>query len=96
MRRCLSVCRISSPAASRQHEVEQDEIEHLGIRSKEPVFARGGHDDVLVLGLQRGGQHLGQLAFIFDNQDTHQIECYRPILASILTFVSGTAEGVGV
>jgi hypothetical protein len=41
------------PTASRQHQIEDHEIEELGIRSIEPVLSRRSDDDVVMLSLER-------------------------------------------
>ena len=78
------------PAPAGQHQIEDDQVEQLGVRAVEPVLSRRRDDDVVVLGLQGRGQDVRQLTFVFNDQDAHQVECYRPAPASILTFVSGT------
>ena len=40
------------PTAPRQHQIEDDEIEELGVRSIESVFSRRRNHDVVVLSLE--------------------------------------------
>jgi len=54
-----------------QHQVQDDEVEHLRIRAKEPVFTSRRHDDVVVLRLQRRREDLREFSLVFDDQDTH-------------------------
>jgi hypothetical protein len=60
-------------ASTGQHQVEDDQVEHLGIGAKEPLFASPGADDVVVLRLQRSGKNLRQLAPVFDDQNPHYV-----------------------
>ena len=77
------------PAAAREHQIEHHQVEQLGVRAVEPVLTGGRDDDVVVLGLQCGRQHLRQLPFVLHDQHAHDFACYRPAPASNLTFVSG-------
>jgi hypothetical protein len=80
------------PAAAREHQIEHHQVEKLGIRTVEPVLTGGRHDHVVVVGLQGGRQHLRQFPFVFDDEDAHHRACYRPAVASTLTFVSDMPE----
>ena len=70
-----------------QHHVQNEEIEHLRIRPEETLFTGGSHDNVVVLRSEGGGDNLGQLALVFDDQDPHYKRCYRGMRDPILTFV---------
>jgi hypothetical protein len=61
------------PVPPWEHQVENDEIECVGVGAKKPVFAGGGDDHIVVLGFQRNSEHLGQFPFILDDQDTQVI-----------------------
>src|SRR5262249_12037667 len=58
-------------AATRQHDVQDDEIEDLRIRTKEAVLAGRGHHDLVVVRLQGRFNDLREFALVFDDQDTH-------------------------
>src|SRR6185436_10096768 len=83
------------PAAARQHEIEQHQVEPFRIRPVEAVLAGCRDDDLVMFTLQRRRQHLRELPLVLDNQHTHHAACYRPALTPTLTFVSGTSACVG-
>jgi hypothetical protein len=58
-------------AAARKHHIQHDQIERFGVRAEEPIFARGRHHHVVVLRLKRRRENLGQLGFVFDDEDPH-------------------------
>ena len=60
------------PASAGKHQVEDHEIEGLRAGAKEAVLAGRGHHDIVVLRLECRCQHLGQLPFVLDDQDTHR------------------------
>ena len=82
--------------AAGKHDVQNDEVKHLRVGLKESIFAGLGHNDVVVLGLQGSGEYVGQLAFIFDDEDSHRPQ----IIASnsggqpdiFLTFLSDNSD----
>ena len=54
-----------------QHQVQDDEVEHLRIRAKEAIFTSRRNHDVVVLRLQRRRDDLRVFPLVFDDQDTH-------------------------
>ena len=70
-----------------QHQVQDDKVEDLGIRAKEAVLTGCRNHDVVVLRPQRRLDDLREFSFVFDDQDTHEPECYRRRFATSLTFV---------
>ena len=57
--------------AAREHQVQHNQVEHLGIGAEEPVFAGRGDHDIVVLGLQRRCEDVRQFSFVFDDQHPH-------------------------
>ena len=40
------------PASAGKHQIQNDQVEHLGIRPKKPLVARSRDDDVVVIAVQ--------------------------------------------
>jgi len=59
---------------ARQHQVENDEIEDLGVGAEESIFTRRRHDDVVVFPLQGQGGDVCQFALVFDDEHPHYLE----------------------
>ena len=77
MRRRRSALQDLETAAARQHQIEDNEVERLGIRTKKSVFTGHRDDDLVVLLLQRRGHHVRQLSFVFDHQYAHKSNVRR-------------------
>ena len=77
------------PATTRQHQIQQHEIERLGVRSKETVLAGWRDHGLVALRLKRRRDDLSQLPLIFDHEDAHRCMLPRsPRTVVILTQMS--------
>ena len=52
-------------------EVEQDDVERLGVDAEERAFAGALDDDVVLLALEPFAQRVGHLLFVFDDEHAH-------------------------
>src|SRR5205814_7565591 len=57
--------------ASGKHQIEHDQIECLGVHTKEAVLARCRDDDLVVFRLDAFLQGPRYLGFVFDDEDAH-------------------------
>jgi len=57
--------------AARQPEVEQDDVEALGVDPEEGRFAAALDHHVVVLLDEPFAQRIGHLLFVFDHEDPH-------------------------
>ena len=58
--------------AAGKHQVEHDQIECLGVHTKEAVLARCRDDDLVVFRLEAFLQSPCYLGFVFDDEDPHE------------------------
>src|SRR5438876_12241158 len=57
--------------ASGKHQVEHDQVECLGVHTKEAVLAGCRDDDLVVFRLEAFLQSPRYLGFVFDDEDAH-------------------------
>src|SRR5882762_11939141 len=59
------------PVAAWKHEIQNDEVEFLGIHEEEPFFSGGCDNDLVFLTLQSLSQRTSHLRFVFNHEDAH-------------------------
>ncbi len=57
--------------AAGEHDVEDDEVEGLGVELEEGFFAGGGERDGVGLGFEAFAEGAGDFGFVFDYEDAH-------------------------
>ena len=61
--------------AARQHEIEQDDVERLGVQPEERAFAGVLDRDVVAFAVQPFPQGVGDLLFVLDDEDPRRHVC---------------------
>jgi len=64
--------------AAGKHQVQDHEVEFLGINKKEPFFARGGNDDLVFLALEPLTKGACDFSFVFNDKNPQ----WKPFLAA--------------